>query len=62
MEFMTYVRCDITNTDKGMLDRIKWFKENKKWICDSVDHNDPAGCSNPECFKYHRKVKKIQYD
>ena len=22
------------------------------WMCDSVDHNDPGGCSNPECFNF----------
>lgn len=22
------------------------------WVCDSVDHNESTGCSNPFCFKY----------
>jgi len=22
------------------------------WVCDSYDHNEDSGCSNPECFKH----------
>lgn len=27
-------------------------------VCDSYDHNDPGGCSNPNCFKYPWKTPK----
>lgn len=33
---------------------IAVFKKAKIWVCDSEDHNDPKGCSNPQCFKYNK--------
>ena len=36
------------------------------WRCDSPDHNESTGCSNPQCFKYNGVVspewQKLQDD
>lgn len=31
---------------------IQSCKNRGMWVCDSYDHNEPTGCSNPECFKH----------
>ena len=39
----------------------RMIQANKKrgmWICDSADHNENTGCSNPDCFKYNKKEDK----
>lgn len=30
---------------------IKANQDAGLWVCDSYDHNEPGGCSNPGCFK-----------
>lgn len=44
------------------------------WACDSIDHNESTGCSNPDCFKYtsedslfrrplvHQKIQRSNQD
>lgn len=37
----------------------KMLRASKKmgvWMCDSLDHNEPEGCSNPDCFKHPKEV------
>ena len=34
---------------------IQTLKKLGRWVCDSVDHNESTGCSNPNCFKYNHK-------
>lgn len=31
---------------------IQGAKRHGIWVCDSVDHNEDYGCSNPDCFKH----------
>lgn len=38
-------------------EHIKGARAAGVWACDSVDHNEPNGCSNPDCFK-HPEAKK----
>jgi len=40
--------------DPDTYKRIVEYKRLGLWICDSEDHNEPEGCSNPECFKYNK--------
>lgn len=35
-----------------MYDMVKANQDAKRWVCDSYDHNELEGCSNPKCFKY----------
>lgn len=48
----SYEHVDLTDPThrhvKAMLDR-------GQWACDSVDHNEDTGCSNPTCFKHPGK-------
>lgn len=37
-------------------EHIKGIRAAGVWACDSVDHNDNDGCSNPQCFKYVAKT------
>jgi hypothetical protein len=43
-------------------ERIKFIQSIGQWICDSWDHNEEEGCSNPECFKYQfsQAAKKVK--
>lgn len=42
--------------DDGVVYRmVEKHKSLGNFICDSRDHNEPSGCSNPECFKYKEK-------
>jgi hypothetical protein len=41
--------------DGLVYERVRAVKDAGRWICDSVDHNEDGGCSNPECFKYSGK-------
>lgn len=36
--------------------RIAACRDAGAWICDSLDHNDDPGCSNPGCFKYEARA------
>jgi hypothetical protein len=40
--------------EKGEPDyeRIQQLKNRAIWVCDSYDHNESNGCSNPDCFKH----------
>ena len=29
-------------------------------VCDAVDHNAPAGCSNPKCFNFKSLLKILE--
>lgn len=31
------------------------------WTCDSLDHNDHLGCSNPACFKHDSATDYYRY-
>lgn len=35
-----------------MYEMIQANKKAGMWVCDSWDHNEPGGCSNPRCFKH----------
>lgn len=35
-------------------ERIQFLQLKGVWICDSYDHNESSGCSNPDCFKNAR--------
>lgn len=43
---------DDPNRPQWDLDRCRHLQSLGKLICDSIDHNDNNGCSNPNCFKY----------
>lgn len=34
---------------------IQRHQAHGNFICDSRDHNEDTGCSNPDCFKYNKK-------
>lgn len=38
-----------------MFEMAQANKRAKLWVCDSADHNEEGGCSNPECFKHKYK-------
>lgn len=39
------------NENDKKIEEIKMAMDSA-WRCDSLDHNEPDGCSNPECFKH----------
>lgn len=38
-------------------ERVQSCKKAGLEACDSVDHNEDKGCSNPACFKHPKKEK-----
>lgn len=40
----------------AVYERIEALKNEGIWVCDALDHNEPDGCSNPECWKYKHFV------
>lgn len=34
---------------------VKFANDHGRWLCDSVDHNEDGGCSNPDCFKHPQR-------
>lgn len=45
-----------------MFELVDARKKAGLWACDSLDHNEPDGCSNPECFKHDGPAAKIWSD
>jgi hypothetical protein len=39
-------------------DMIVDFESRGVWVCDSSDHNEDDGCSNPDCFKHESQRRK----
>lgn len=33
-------------------ERVQMLKARNMTVCDSLDHNEVSGCSNPDCFKH----------
>jgi hypothetical protein len=49
---MTYQKLE---PGDAMYEIVKYAHEHgRPWVCDSRDHNEPGGCSNPQCFKYRQ--------
>jgi hypothetical protein len=40
-------------------ERVTELKRLGGQACDSVDHNDDGGCSNPDCFKHKTPAAEI---
>lgn len=47
---------DDPNWPQWDINRCRHLQSLGHLICDSVDHNENDGCSNPNCFKY--KIEK----
>lgn len=47
---MTYEKIGKSHPQHEM---VKFFQLQGQFACDSVDHNDNMGCSNPRCFKFN---------
>lgn len=45
-----YTKVDLTDEAYA---HVKYNREHGMFACDAVDHNEPAGCSNPDCFKFN---------
>lgn len=39
-----------------MYEMVQADKAAGRHVCDSWDHNEPGGCSNPGCFKYRENI------
>lgn len=52
-EVDTYKRIEVTNPAYA---RVVAMREAGKEVCDSDDHNEDSGCSNPACFNSRKPV------
>lgn len=55
MEAVNYRR--VMKGEAGF-ERIETLRYMNIWVCDSYDHNEDNGCSNPDCFKNERWKNK----
>lgn len=53
---MTYEKIGPTHP---AYERINAINMTGEFACDSIDHNDSNGCSNPKCFNYKKQNKYI---
>lgn len=54
-----WLNYNYKRVEKGepFYDFIQQAKNDGRWMCDSADHNESNGCSNPDCFKHPRHSK-----
>lgn len=50
MEALSYNYRRVEKGEPGY-EHIQALRNRAIWVCDSYDHNEPEGCSNPDCFK-----------
>jgi hypothetical protein len=44
----------------AMYEMVKYAHDHgRSWVCDSLDHNEEGGCSNPKCFKFETNTSAL---